>query len=717
MKGLLLILTLILFVPRVNSQTSRIDSLKLLTETSKGDELIANYLELSESYLHSNPSKILEYLGKAQPLISETTPIELKNLTLILDGAGNILMGNFEESKKNLEKGIETARRINNNKQLCIGLNSLSYYYMNNGNSQKSLDLISEVSEIADQEGLVGIKAVAQVNKGSLLTTTGSVVDGLRNLLEALDYFEKINDTEITTRIYNNIAVNYHSNKRYGRALQFYNKTLQNYIESGNLAGQLVLYNNLGEVYKDIENYPEALEYYQKSLDIATNNSSIPEFYKAYGLVGLAETQMLLSNFDIAYQYASEVLELSDNSNSYEDAVATAKLILAHTNFESKKYNDALALLNEALEFSLNAELPDLTIKIYGLQSKIYNKQNKFHDAYNSLNAYVTLNDTLLKQERSQELSQIQLDYELSEKQQEIELLQKNNEIKDLDIQKRTTQTHFLILFSVLLIILFGIMFFYIKSRKEANNILQERNKKIEAQHQELKNANETKNKFLSIIAHDLLNPIGAFKDVITQLANYPEMFSEELRQQITEELRDESENTFFLLNNLLSWARAQQNAIAYKFEKIDVYPLVNNNILINSRYTDNKGITVTTDIKKDLTIEADRNMSNLILRNLISNAIKFTKENGAITIKAWEEDKFINISIADTGVGIAKDAIPNLFNENNRISTYGTKNEKGAGLGLLLCKEFIEINKGKIGVESKVGVGTTFTVTFKKIL
>ena len=336
-------------------------------------------------------------------------------------------------------------------------------------------------------------------------------------------------------------------------------------------------------------------------------------------------------------------------------------------------------------------------------------------EAYNMLRLDTTVSDSLYKEEQIKELVHLRTELEITAEEHEIELLQKDNQIKDLLIKRQQVQTRFLFLTVALLVFVFVIMLIYIRLRKQASDMLQEKNRRINEQHLELIRVNETKDKFLSIIGHDLRNPVGAFKDMVGQLADFPEMFSEELRQQIIGDLREEAENTYFLLDNLLSWAESQKNNISYNPEKLDLASLINNNILLYSKLAERKQIRLTSNLTEGTVIFADHNMINLILRNLISNAIKFTDEHGEILVSTSDAGEFIEVQVTDSGIGILEKDIPKLFESVNHISTYGTNHEKGSGLGLLLCREFMEIHGGMISARPNTGKGSTFFFTLKK--
>jgi signal transduction histidine kinase len=304
---------------------------------------------------------------------------------------------------------------------------------------------------------------------------------------------------------------------------------------------------------------------------------------------------------------------------------------------------------------------------------------------------------------------------DLSEKENEIGLLQKDNEIKDLQLIKQKSQSRTLIVILGFLGVVVVLSLSYNKARKKANELLQEKNEQISEQHEELVRLNQTKDKFLSIIGHDLRNPIGAFKDVVSQLADFPEMFTDELRKQILEELRDEAESTYFLLDNLLLWAKTQKHNIQFKPEKLKLNMVIKNNIILNSRIAERKGVEIKSNVDEENLVYADHNMVDLILRNLISNAIKFTPGKGKVELSVVPKDDFLEIAVKDTGVGIPEKDIARLFDQNDHLSTYGTDNEKGSGLGLILCKEFADMNGGTISVQSLKSKGSTFSFTLKK--
>ena len=226
---------------------------------------------------------------------------------------------------------------------------------------------------------------------------------------------------------------------------------------------------------------------------------------------------------------------------------------------------------------------------------------------------------------------------------------------------------------------------------------------------EELKQLNATKDKFFSIIAHDLKNPfitILGFSEIL--LSEFNELTDEEKHFYIRE-MKKSSETSHSLLQNLLQWSRSQTGYIEFHPQPMLLFPVVQESIDLLRSTASKKMILISSSINEEIQVFADRDMLNTVLRNIISNAIKFTPRNGKITITAELNGNWAIVSIQDTGKGMDKDAIDNLFRIDVSQSTKGTENEAGSGLGLILCKEFVTKNGGNIWVESVVGLGSRF--------
>jgi signal transduction histidine kinase len=244
---------------------------------------------------------------------------------------------------------------------------------------------------------------------------------------------------------------------------------------------------------------------------------------------------------------------------------------------------------------------------------------------------------------------------------------------------------------------------------------LTEQNVQINSQAELLRSTNDTKDKMFSIIGHDLRGPVGNLKNALDLLIEeYDELNRDEVRDFI-ETLRESSDSVFNLLANLFEWAKSQSGRIVFRPEELSLNEIVEENISLFTPNFYRKNLTVSHNPVKEFTLFADENMLNTIVRNLISNSIKFTPENGNIKIIINDFVKsnknYIELIVEDNGIGIEKENLVKIFNTTEHFSTYGTNNEKGSGLGIILCKEFVERHKGEISIKSEINKGTSITV------
>lgn len=225
------------------------------------------------------------------------------------------------------------------------------------------------------------------------------------------------------------------------------------------------------------------------------------------------------------------------------------------------------------------------------------------------------------------------------------------------------------------------------------------------------------KDKFFSIIGHDLKNPLQSLVQISEILTYYYDRMSENERQENIAKIKTISMNMSNLLQNILLWAISQNDRVRFNPENNDICPIIEDNMALYAPSADKKGIKLYMDVKKGTEAYFDVNMINTVVRNLISNSIKFTENGGFIRISALKTpDNMIMVSIKDSGVGMTKDIADKLFRIDVNVSTIGTNKEKGTGLGLILCKEFVDKHNGKIWVESESGKGSTFHFTLPVI-
>lgn len=250
---------------------------------------------------------------------------------------------------------------------------------------------------------------------------------------------------------------------------------------------------------------------------------------------------------------------------------------------------------------------------------------------------------------------------------------------------------------------------------------LKEIEKALKESEEHLQEINATKDKFFSIISHDLKNPFNSILGFIDLLSRNFEKYDNEKRKKYIDIIKNESQLSVNLLTNLLEWSMVQTGRMKYDPEKLDIIEVLNKEFEIIYLKAKRKNIKISVVKDNNYIINADRNMISTIFRNLLSNAVKFTPQNGAIKVTLSkqivdEDNENIKITVSDTGVGISQQNVKRLFKIGENASSVGVEGEKGTGLGLILCKEFIEKHDGEIWIESEEGQGSKFIFTIPVI-
>ncbi|MBI9073662.1 MAG: PAS domain S-box protein [Melioribacteraceae bacterium] len=259
----------------------------------------------------------------------------------------------------------------------------------------------------------------------------------------------------------------------------------------------------------------------------------------------------------------------------------------------------------------------------------------------------------------------------------------------------------------------------YMEELYEAKDLLEQNtgemvlaNVKLEQSEKDLMESNANKDKFFSIISHDLKSPFNGILGITEMLvSDFDELTSEEAKEMI-HLLRNSSVNVYNLLEGLLEWAQTQTGRMEYEYENIDIHKSSTKIIELLKTNAQNKNIFLKNGVKENTLVFADKRATETVLRNLITNAIKFTKPDGIIKVETEKRDSEIAISVSDSGIGMSDKDKNKLFKIEVHHTTVGTNNEAGTGVGLILCKELVEKHGGKIWVESELGVGSKFIFT-----
>lgn len=490
----------------------------------------------------------------------------------------------------------------------------------------------------------------------------------------------------------NNIASSLLSEGQNRQALIFAHKALSLQTQNKDYKGIAYAYLRLCDSYNSLQQYD--------SLLIAAQTA-----FKLLKDLGMTETSLIaLKSIGRAWEGK---LQYKKALNCYLEIVNTtsiSKATVRNVDTDLARVYNLLNLPDKAIFYGklwLSTEKGN--DPILRQMAKAYALKENWKEAFRYQRMSMAVMDSVAKEEKLSQIKNLQILYETRKTERE----NTNLKIK-LNFNKLVVSA-----FAVI-IALIGMLLFILESKKNQqirlNKILNQKNQEISEQRDRLDELNQTKNKLFSIIAHDLRGPIGSAYTFLELLTTHESEFT---KQEILDNLiliKDSSNATFKLLENLLTWARAQKGEIVFNPIKSNLFKLVQSNIDLFISNAETKKIRITNEIDSDLTLEFDLEMINTVMRNLINNAIKYTNEGGLITISAKELDDKVEISVTDTGIGMDSDTTELLFiTDLKRNRREGTKGEKGTGLGLILCKEFVWKHQGTIWAESEPGKGSTF--------
>jgi signal transduction histidine kinase len=499
-------------------------------------------------------------------------------------------------------------------------------------------------------------------------------------------------------------------------------------IDNKPMIAYVSLYN--GRIFNLEGKLDSALLCYQNSLSLRLELNQLPEQATCYKYIGDIYFQKdSLSTASENYNLSLEKVDKQNDKDLYANLLIKKSLIYLKENH----LKEASAMAHEALKIAsqigANMTLRDALKVLVAISLKTQD----YRSASDYQQRFIQYNDTLFSKQLSEKIFLLEYQLERQQRNAKIDLLNKDNAIKELKIKRIRIISIGLTFIIVLLITIFFALLKLLKQRRhnekllELNNqeIVKQRNsielqnrklidanEKLEKSEEELKRIVKTKDKLFSIIAHDLRNPFTALAGLTEVLHQNADTIEASEINVYVSMINESSHKLLSLIENLLQWARSQTGTLKVVRKNIILKNLTDDVMKIYSTQAETKGISLKDEISDNISVFADQEILAIILRNLISNGIKYTQKGGNVTCTAYPENGHTVLKVSDTGIGMSPGILEKLFKIEETFTTEGTGNELGTGLGLVICKEFIEILDGTIDVESSVGNGTSFSVT-----
>ena len=585
-------------------------------------------------------------------------------------------------------------------------------------------------------------------SNGSYLIRIGKIERGYQQLFEALKYFsDKGSDKELSD-VLNYIGLSTYFGGNYAQALSYLQRALDIRLKIQHERGIATSLNNVGLVYLALKDYPKAKDHfsssYEKKIALGMNNSALRskcnigtvyfeegkyrEALKihqevltasknngypggiALASIEIAKSYQKLGEYALAEKYFLEgkrgYLEIGDYNGVADALLYLARFYQSKSDFRIAK-EELIAGISYAERAYARGKLAELLLEL----SSIQEQEGDLSGAYYSFKRFATVRDSLHTEEVLKKFAEIQVNVDLARRERQIEFLKKEGEIQGLQLEKYNYERLIYIIIAVIAALsglIFYIRYTYVRRLKVS---LEQKNSEIEKQKEALDESNIAKDRFFSILAHDLRSPFQATLGLSEVLAEDSDDLSKREISEYSREINRALRSQFRQLESVLTWSRLQLNRFEIRKEDTDIAKMIEDSVEVLRRNAEAKKITIRTEIRVQQMVNTDGQILTTVLHNLLGNAIKFSPEQTVVTIRASMEGDHLFLSVSDQGVGMLPDTVDKLFSLGENISTKGTANEKGTGLGLILCNEMVQKLGGNITVHSTVGSGSEFVV------
>ncbi|WP_320004288.1 tetratricopeptide repeat-containing sensor histidine kinase [Shiella aurantiaca] len=499
------------------------------------------------------------------------------------------------------------------------------------------------------------------------------------------------------------------------RSLAYHFQSYQYFLANGPLERICVSMHNYAEALYYVDSLDKAEKINLKAIqlnDSIRNKSVLMSCFKAQGLIAqkLGKTKEAQYYFDQCIQLGNEM-----GKDAQKDAALNSMLALADIYQQEGKFDLQLSTLKDAEEYALKYSSDQFLVDIYLQMFQFFVQKNNLEQANIFLSEYkeqLQSNRTKLSAENENFIDAL---YESIVLTNQNELLKQKTQLDEVTIKNQKTQLLFAIALIITLILSAYVILINVRKLKKANRLLKIQKLAIEKTSQELEELNAVKDKFFGIVSHDIRSPLASMLSFAALIDDHIDKLTQEEIRSMAHDLRNNANATLKMADNLISWARFQMKHVKTTPQAINPLNILHQLQDVFAHVAKEKNIQIRIHSETEEKILADANQTELVIRNLLNNALKFTASGGEIQLRVYSSENNVAIAIKDSGIGMTKEQVNDLFNLQTNKSLRGTNGEKGSGLGLIICKEYVENNKGSISVESKPGEGSTFTVFLPK--
>lgn len=755
----------------VQAKNLNVDSLYIeLSSTTKAVQKAEIIEEISIQLKDNYPDSALAILNQGIDLIKkeENNPKArnqdelLMSMAFLMYRKADILASfsrNYEQAKEYLQQA-----NINGKKAADLNKGNASRYDLLRGNIylvKGNIDFFvnnydsclvnyKNASELFKITGNTFDLMRCYNNMGSVNRIIENFGTALEYLVEALNYFEETNDKSSLSAVYTNIGLIYESISDFPQAVDYFQKAMQINEEIGNTRLMAINSLNLGNVFLNLGEIQKARYYYELSLN---NNTKInnrlgvanaminlagvyyalndtlkfKEFYNngvtifkeiqnwegyASSLHKYGESLLDLKQYDKALKTLMESREVFSRINNRLGIVGVDEII-ASLYKETGNPQKAIQIASQAYEEAVKNDFKLNSLKLSQLLSTLWEEQGNPTRSLFYLKAYNAFNDELNAIESHKNVMEMEARFQSEKKQSQIDFLKNQSELDALKIKH---QRLFIYLSIGVILLLFFIAFLFTSRfiiRKNYSNKLEKVIEDLRNANKQIEEKNKVRDKLFSVISHDLRSPFSGIVGLADIIQSELDTLSKEELMEYVTLIQKTSKQSLEVFENLLHWGRIQSGKINPVFTSVNLHDVTDRISVFFSNNMKLKNLSLENNIDLNCIVKGDADLIEIVIRNIISNAIKFSFSGGKIILKSQKNMTEIIICITNFGTPIPEENLDKLFSINRNISTRGTFNEKGTGLGLFLCKEMMELNEGKIWIQSSNSQSTTFCLLF----
>jgi signal transduction histidine kinase len=704
---------------------------------AKEDSVITDlYNQLGQYYYKDKYDSAYYYYNKGLA-IARKNDIQSEIAYLLASKARVIIYeGNYDAAIDTLKKSLDIFNRVYRYHAISdvyISLGVVFYnksmydsckYYWGKG--------LSVYKKLNDSAGI----ATVYSNIGVVNYVQGNAEVALKNYLKALEIRKKLGSTNSLASIYMKIALIYqkHFNDNM-KSYEYVSEAISIYRRENNKLGEAKALINLGNTLENLDSTKRAMDILNQAMSIAEEIKNKRLLATGYSLMGTKLTNQ--HQYRKALEYLYKARSFNEEMGQVRELAKTHSVI-GEIFYQLADYNTASSYFEKSLEFYKNLNLHAEMSYVYFSLSETAAKMNNYNLAYEYYQNYTVQKDSVSIHENKELLAEMEAKYANQQNEQKIAFLEKEQVNKDEQLRKSNIIRN--LLFGMAVLVLAIALLFFQRFRqkviinkelrernkkiaeankeiqqnasniKEFNRLLMEKNEVIEQQNKLMSESNETKDRIISIIGHDLRSPMANIHTSLKLLTSKD--FTKDKIDHMYRLMENDVNSGMDLLENLLMWVKNQEGRMKLQKEEQAFNPVVEKTINSLTTIAQNKNIELIY-IKAEQDIAYfDKPMISAVLRNLITNAIKFTTQGGLVQVNASQKDNFLHVSVADNGIGMDEQTIEKISTKNSYYTQKGTNKEKGSGLGLSLCFDIVKMHQGILHIESQPGKGSVFTFT-----